>query len=176
MQSKASTPQEYINSLPEDRRQPVSDIRIQLLKNLPKGFKEVMSYGMIGYVVPRTLFPEGYHCDPSQELPFICLGSQKNYLVLHHMGVYGDNNLLKWFTNEYAKQCKHKLDMGKGCIRFKKLDDIPFQLIGELATRVTPEEWVNRYVLARMDHAKKKEEKKPKSPVGKSKRKRAVAQ
>ena len=174
MQSKASTPQEYINSLPEERKKPVSELRKQLMKHLPKGFKEVMSYGMIGYVVPRDLFPEGYHCDPKQELPFICLGSQKNYVVLHHMGVYGDSNLLKWFTNEYGKQAKTKLDMGKGCIRFKKMDDIPFQLIGELATKMTPEEWVNKYVLARMDYAKQKQDKKPNAT--KKANKRAVAQ
>jgi len=175
MQSKASTPQQYIDSLPEERKKPVTEIRKRLVKNLPKGFKEVMSYGMIGYVVPHELFPEGYHCDPKQELPFICLGSQKNYVVLHHMGVYGDPNLLKWFTNEYGKQAKTKLDMGKGCIRFKKMDDIPYQLIGELATKMTPQEWVNKYVLTRLNNTKQKEQKNPKSP-SKTRRESAVAQ
>jgi hypothetical protein len=175
MQSKAATPQEYVESLPQDRKQAISQIRKQLLKNLPKGFKEIMSYGMLGYVVPHTLFPEGYHCDPDQPLPFICLASQKNYVALYHMGIYGDKNILNWFTDEYARQCTGKLDMGKGCIRFKKMEDIPFQLIGELATKMTPEEWVNRYVLARIDYSKKKEEKKPKKQENKAKKKRAVA-
>jgi len=166
MQSKAATPQEYIDSLPAERKKVIAEVRKQLLKNLPKGFKEVMSYGMLGYVVPHSLYPEGYHCDPQQALPFICVASQKNYVALYHMGIYGDKNLLNWFTHEYAKACSSKLDMGKGCIRFKKMDDIPFRLIGELATKMTPEEWVNKYVLARMDYAAKKNQE-PRSQVPK---------
>jgi uncharacterized protein YdhG (YjbR/CyaY superfamily) len=160
MQSKASTPAEYIDSLPPERKQVLSEMRKQVLKNLPKGFKEVMSYGMLGYVVPHNLYPEGYHCDPKQPLPFMGLASQKNFIALYHMGIYGDKNLLKWFTDEYGKQCTSKLDMGKGCIRFKKMDDIPYKLIGELATKVTPKEWVNKYVMARMDYAQKKDQEK----------------
>jgi uncharacterized protein YdhG (YjbR/CyaY superfamily) len=156
MQSKANTPQEYLDSLPDERKKAIGEIRKQVLKNLPKGFKEVMSYGMLGYVVPHNLYPEGYHCDPNQALPFIGLASQKNFVALYHMGIYGDKNLLKWFTDEYGKQCTNKLDMGKGCIRFKKMNDIPYKLIGELATKMTPEEWINKYVLARMDYARKK--------------------
>src|SRR5947207_13424435 len=101
MQSKAKTPSEYVDSLPEERKAVISGLRKVILRNLPKGFKEVMSYGMIGYVVPHTLYPKGYHCDPRQPLPFICLGSQKNFVALHHMGVYADKKLLEWFTNEY---------------------------------------------------------------------------
>jgi hypothetical protein len=149
MQSKATSPQAYIDSLPADRKQPMSELRKVLLKNLPKGFSEVMSYGMIGYVVPHSLFPAGYHCNPKDPLPFLCIASQKNYVALYHMGIYGDPQLLKWFTTEYAKHTKAKLDMGKGCIRFKKPDEIPFTLIGELATKMTPQEWIDRYVSVR---------------------------
>lgn len=145
MQSKAATPKEYIDSLPEDRKKPMSELRKVILKNLPKGFSEVMSYGMIGYVVPHSLYPHGYHCDPKQPLPFMCIASQKNFIAVYHMGVYANKVLLKWFTTEYAKQSKTKLDMGKSCIRFKKLDDIPFKLIGELASKITPRDWITRY-------------------------------
>jgi hypothetical protein len=145
MQSKAATPREYIDSLPEDRKKPLSELRKVILKNLPKGFSEVMSYGMLGYVVPHSLYPDGYHCDPKLPLPFMCIASQKNFIALYHMGVYADKALLKWFTTAYAKQSKMKLDMGKSCIRFKKPDDIPLKLIGELASKVTPREWIARY-------------------------------
>jgi hypothetical protein len=145
VQSKPSSPKEYLNSLPEDRKKPMSELRNVILKNLPKGFSEVISYGMLGYVVPHSLYPHGYHCDPKQPLPFMCIASQKNFVALYHMGVYADKALLKWFTTEYAKQSKTKLDMGKSCIRFKKPDEIPFKLIGELASRMTPQEWIARY-------------------------------
>src|SRR3954470_2503939 len=119
MQSKAASPQEYIDSLPADRKHAMSELRKVILKNLPRGFSEVMSYGMLGYVVPHSLFPAGYHCNPKDPLPFMCIGSQKNFIALYHMGIYGDPQLLKWFTSEYAKQSKTKLDMGKSCVRFK---------------------------------------------------------
>ena len=145
MQSKASTPEEYIDSLPADRKQTMSELRKVILKNLPKGFSEVMSYGMLGYVVPHSLFPDGYHCDPKQPLPFICIASQKNFVALYHMGLYGSEKLLDWFTKEYPKHSSSKLDMGKSCVRFKKLDQIPFQLIGELVSKVTPQQWIDTY-------------------------------
>jgi len=145
MQSKASTPKEYIDSLPEDRKKAVSELRKEILKNLPKGFKEEMNYGMLGYVVPHSLYPDGYHCDSKQPLPFMCLASQKKFISVYHMGVSADPKLLKWFTTEYAKQCKYKLDMGKSCIRFKKVDQIPFKLIGELASKITPKQWIEIY-------------------------------
>jgi hypothetical protein len=152
MQSKATSPQEYIDSLPADRKQPMIELRKVILKNLPKGFSEVMSYGMLGYVVPHSLFPAGYHCNPKDPLPFLCIASQKNFVAVYHMCIYSDPQLLKWFTGEYAKQSKRKLDMGKSCLRFKKPDEIPFKLIGELATKVTPQQWIDRYVSVRQSH------------------------
>jgi uncharacterized protein YdhG (YjbR/CyaY superfamily) len=145
MTSKAATPDQYLKQLPADRLEPVTKLRETILKNIPKGFKEEMSYGMIGYVVPHQLFPAGYHCNPQLPLPFICIASQKNYIALHHMGVYGSPELLKWFTAEYAKQSPSKLDMGKGCIRFKKPDQIPYKLIGDLAKKVSVKDWITMY-------------------------------
>ena len=145
MQSKASTPEEYINSLPADRKQAMSELRKVILKNLPKGFSEIMSYGMLGYVVPHSLFPDGYHCDPKQPLPFMGLASQKNFISVYSMGLYSDKKLLDWFIKELAKQSKTKLDMGKGCVRFKKMDQIPYKLIGELSAKITPNEWIRKY-------------------------------
>lgn len=145
MQSKAKTPNEYLEEFDDDRRKAVSELRKVIKKNLPKGFSEVMSYGMLGYVVPHSLYPDGYHCDPKLPLPFLNVASQKNSVNLYHMGLYSDKKLLDWFTKEYAKQTTAKLDMGKGCVRFKKLDAIPYQLIGELASKLTPKEWIDRY-------------------------------
>lgn len=104
-----------------------------------------MSCGMIGYVVPHALYPNGYHCDPSQPLPFMCLASQKNYVALYHLGLYADLDLLSWFTGAYSRHSKARLAMGKSCIRFKKPDQIPFGLIGELASRITPPQWIAIY-------------------------------
>jgi hypothetical protein len=145
MQSKAATPQEYIDSLPEDRKKAMNELRKVILANLPKGFKEGMGYGMLGYCVPHTLYPDGYHCDPKLPLPFMSVASQKNFIAVYHMGVYSDPKLLKWFTDEFAKHSKNKLDMGKSCMRFKKPEQIPFKLIGELASKMTPQDWIDRY-------------------------------
>jgi hypothetical protein len=142
MQSKAATVKEYVDSLPEDRKKAISELRKAINKNLPKGFKEEMSYGMIGYVIPHKLYPKGYHCDPSKPLPYMNVGSQKNFIAVHAMNVYGDKKLLDWFVKEYPKHSKAKLDMGKACIRFKKMDDIPYKLIGELAGKVSAEKWI----------------------------------
>ncbi|HYF30276.1 MAG TPA: DUF1801 domain-containing protein [Chitinophagaceae bacterium] len=155
MQSKAATPDEYIESLPPDRKAAMSELRKVIKKNLPKGFSESMGYGMMGWAVPHSMYPEGYHCDPSQPLPFMGLASQKNFIALYHMGVYADKKLHDWFTKEYAKQCKTKLDMGKSCIRFKKMDDIPYKLVGELASKITPKEWIATYEL-NMKNARKR--------------------
>ncbi len=137
--------QQYFNSLPEDRKAAMTELRNVIVQKLPKGFEEVISYGMPGYVVPHSLFPQGYHCDPKLPLPFISIASQKNFIALYHMGIYADDTLLKWFVDEYAKVSKTKLDMGKSCIRFKKIDQIPFRLIGELVSKMTPEAWINLY-------------------------------
>jgi len=145
MQSKATTPDQYIKELPAERQAAVNELRITIQKNIPKGFKEVMSYGMIGWVVPKEAFPDGYHCDPRLPLPFVNIASQKNFIALYHMGIYCNPPLLKWFTAEYAKHVPLKLDMGKSCIRFKKPGSIPYQLIGELMRKMTVEDWVGIY-------------------------------
>jgi uncharacterized protein YdhG (YjbR/CyaY superfamily) len=145
MQSKAATVGQYMAELPADRQKAMTELRKAIKKNLPKGFKEEMSYGMIGYVVPHSKYPAGYHCDPKQPLPFMCLASQKNHIAVYHMCAYMDNKLHKWFAGEYAKAGVGKLDMGKSCIRFKNPDKIPFNLIGELSSKVTPDEWIALY-------------------------------
>ncbi len=148
MQSTAKTPNEYIASLPEDRVKAMTELRNVIKKNLPKGFEEIMSYGMIGYVVPLKTYPAGYHCNPKLPLGYMNIASQKNYISLHHLGVYASDKLLKWFVDEYPKYSKTKLDMGKGCIRFKKMDPIPYKLIGELASKITVEKWIEMYETA----------------------------
>lgn len=145
MRSNAASPAEYIRSLPKEREQAISKLRGVIRKNLPKGFAEEMQYGMIGYVVPHSIYPDGYHCDSKQPLPFMCIASQKHYIAIYHMGVYLDKVLLKWFITEFKKQSKSKLDMGKSCIRFKKPDQIPFKLIGELASKITVKKWIAMY-------------------------------
>jgi len=149
MQSNAKTPKEYISELPKDRKQPIMKLRESILKNLPEGFEEVMSYGMIGYVVPHTLYPDGYHTNPLLPLPFINIASQKNFIALYHMGIYSDNGLFNWFVSEYPKHVKTKLDMGKSCIRFKNINQIPYSLIGELVSKMNVNQWVNTYDKAR---------------------------
>ncbi|MEA5429489.1 DUF1801 domain-containing protein [Arcicella lustrica] len=145
MQSNAQTPDQYIEELPEDRKIAISNLRKVIQENLPEGFQETMSYGMIGYVVPHSLYPSGYHCTPNLPLPFLNIASQKNFIAVYHMLVYSDPNINQWFVNEFPKHSKSKLDMGKSCIRFKKLDQIPFELIGELASKVTVDEWIKIY-------------------------------
>jgi len=148
MQSKALTPQEYLSNLPVDRKEVMQKLRNSIIKNIPQGFEEVMSYGMLGFVVPHTIYPDGYHCDPKLPLPFMNLASQKNFIALYHMGIYANEQLFNWFVAEYPKHCKAKLDMGKSCIRFKKMDDIPFELIGELAGKVSVTDWIKTYETA----------------------------
>jgi Domain of unknown function (DU1801) len=145
MQSKATTVDAYLAELPEDRKKAITELRKLFKKNLPKGFKEQMSYGMIGYVVPHTTYPDGYHCKPELPLPFINIASQKNFIAIYHMGIYGNPKLLKWFNDEYAKTTTKKLDMGKSCMRYKKTEDIPLALLGELAKKYTVDEWIAQY-------------------------------
>ncbi|QQR93413.1 DUF1801 domain-containing protein [bacterium] len=145
MQSKATTVSQYLNELPEDRKTTFLKLRETILSNLPDKFEECMNYGMIGYVVPHSIFPEGYYCDPKLPLPFLALANQKNSINFYHMGLYADSKLLNWFQSEYAKVCKSKLDMGKSCIRFKNLDDIPYELIGELVRKMSANEWIFLY-------------------------------
>jgi uncharacterized protein YdhG (YjbR/CyaY superfamily) len=145
MQSKASTPDQYIKELPADRKEAVMALREIVLKNLPRGFNEEMNYGMLGYVVPHSVYPPGYHCDPSLPLPFMCIASQKNFIAFYHMGIYAIPELLQWFKDEYPKFSKAKLDMGKSCIRFKKPENIPYKLIGELVKKIKAKEWIDLY-------------------------------
>jgi len=145
MQSSAATVDDYIKELAPDRQAAVKKIRAVIKKHLPKGFNEEMGYGMIGYVVPHTIYPAGYHSTPKLPLPFMNLASQKNFIALHHLGLYADNKLLDWFVNEYEQAGVGKLDMGKGCVRFKKLDKIPYELIGELIAKVTVDNWIKIY-------------------------------
>jgi uncharacterized protein YdhG (YjbR/CyaY superfamily) len=145
MQSKAETVEEYLKELPDDRKEVMIKLRETILKNIPKGFTEEMSYGMIGYVVPHNLYPDGYHCNPKLPLPFLNIASQKNFIALYHMGIYAKPELLKWFTDEFPKHSNQKLDMGKCCIRFKKMEQIPFDLIEELVRKMSVEEWISCY-------------------------------
>ena len=145
MQYEAASPEAYLEMIPEDRRQAFATLRETFLTHLPKGFKEGMGYGMIGFVVPHSLYPDGYHCNPKQPLPFISIASQKNFIALYHMGIYADPALLEWFQTEYAKRVPSKLDMGKSCIRFKKINQIPYDLLQELAGKMTVEQWIDLY-------------------------------
>ncbi|MBD3639191.1 MAG: DUF1801 domain-containing protein [Crocinitomicaceae bacterium] len=145
MRIEAENLNDYITKLPEDRQEPMKKLKAAIEANIPDGFEEAISYGMPGWVVPHTIYPAGYHCKPEEPLPFMSIASQKNFIAVYHMGIYADPELMKWFTNEYPKHCKRKLDMGKSCIRFKKMDDIPYELIGELASKMTADEWIARY-------------------------------
>ncbi len=145
MKSEANSPEQYIQQLPDERKSAMEKLRQTILGNIPGGFEETMSYGMIGYVVPKTKYPAGYNCDPKLPLPFLAIASQKNFIALYHMGLYADKNLIQWFMTEYPKHCKAKLDMGKSCIRFKKADQIPFGLIAELVTKMSAGEWIKLY-------------------------------
>ena len=145
MKSNATSVDQYMQELPVERREAMQKLREVILKNLPKGFVEEMGYGMMGYSVPHSIYPDGYHCDPKQALPFFALASQKNFIALYHMGVYAVPELYDWFVSEYPKHCKSKLDMGKSCIRFKKMEDIPYDLIAELVTKMTVQDWISFY-------------------------------
>jgi hypothetical protein len=144
MQSKATTVSEYISELPPERQQAVSQLVTVIRKNIPQGFSEVMGYGMPGWVVPHSLYPKGYHCDPSLPLPFLSIASQKNHITVYHMGIYS-GALLEWFLEQWCKVSPKKPDMGKGCVRFRKPEDIPFELIGELVSKISPAEWISHY-------------------------------
>ncbi|WNW00957.1 DUF1801 domain-containing protein [Tenacibaculum sp. HL-MS23] len=145
MKYEANSPEEYIAQVPEERQAVLEKLRNTIKNNLPQGFEEGMSYNMIGYYVPHALYLDGYHCDPKLPLPFISIASQKNSINLYHMGLYAKQELYDWFVAEYPKHCKRKLDMGKSCIRFKKIEEIPFDLIKELCTKMTVKEWIAIY-------------------------------
>ncbi|MDO8927384.1 MAG: DUF1801 domain-containing protein [Bacteroidota bacterium] len=145
MQSKAATPEEYVSEIADDKNEAFIQLRKTILENLPEGFEEEMSYGMIGYVVPFSIYPKGYHTKDKLPLPFLAIAAQKNFIALYHMGIYANQSLLKWFTEEYPKHSKLKLDMGKGCIRFKNVNQIPYKLIGEMVKKMGVDEWINLY-------------------------------
>lgn len=145
MKTNATDVKTYLAQLPDDRREVVDKLRTVLKKNLPKGFEEQFSYGMIGYVVPHTVYPPGYHVNPKLPLPFINIASQKNNISFYHMGIYAMPDLLTWFKGEWPKHTKEKLDMGKSCIRMKKLDLLPYKLFGQLAEKVSSRDWIAVY-------------------------------
>jgi len=145
MKISAHTPEQYLEQIPEWGKPAFIKLRDEILKNLPIGFVETISYGMIAYVVPHSIYPAGYHCNPEIPLPFLSIAVQKNFIALYHMGIYADKTLLDWFVHEYPKHSKAKLDMGKSCIRFKNPEQIPFDLIGELVGKISPQQWIVQY-------------------------------
>lgn len=145
MKSNEKTILDILTNLAENRVESFNKLHDVIVKNLPEGFEAAISYGGLGYVVPHTLYPSGYHCNPKEPLPFAGIASQKNSINFYHMGIYSDPKLLEWFLSEYPKYCKHKIDMGKSCIRFKKLAEIPYELIGELMRKITMKEWIHIY-------------------------------
>lgn len=140
-----ATVEEYIAALPDDRKSAIEKLRNIVLQNLPDGFEEQITYGMIGYVVPLSRYPNGYHVTKGEPLPFFAIASQKNHIALYHMGLYGNEEIEKWFRNEYVKYVPTKLDMGKSCIRFKNPKHIPYDLIAELCQKITVDEYINNY-------------------------------
>ncbi len=156
MKAIGKTVNEILKNLPEDRAEPFKNLHDVILKNLPKGFEAAISYGGLGYVIPHTLYPAGYHCKPSEPLPFAGIASQKNSINFYHMGIYSDPKLLKWFLTEYPKHSKQKLDMGKSCVRFKNFDEIPFKLIADLMKKMSAEEWIKIYENNLVPKSKKK--------------------
>ena len=156
MQFKSKTILEYISQLTEDRKEPISKLRNIINQNIDRGFSEEINYGMIGWVVPHSLYPEGYHCDPKLPLPFMSIASQKHFIAVYHMGVYASQKLLEWVISEYPKHCSTKLDMGKSCIRFKIVENIPYNLIGELVTKMSANDWIMLYESNVKDARKRK--------------------
>jgi Domain of unknown function (DU1801). len=145
MQRNVESVGEYISLVPEDQKDAILRLCEVINENIPLGFSEQMSYGMIGWVVPHSLYPKGYHCDPKLPLPFLNIAAQKNFIAIYHMGIYASPSLMEWFVSEYPKFSEQKLDMGKSCIRYKKPELIPFELIGKLAQKISVNEWINLY-------------------------------
>lgn len=145
MKANGTTVKEILTNLPVDRVEPFNKLHEVIVKNLPDGFEAAISYGGLGYVVPHVIYPAGYHCKPSEPLPFAGLASQKNSINFYHLGIYSDPRLMEWFISEIPKHTKQKPDMGKSCIRFKKMDDIPYKLIGDLMKKISVQEWIHFY-------------------------------
>ncbi|MEY4893657.1 MAG: hypothetical protein RL751_467 [Bacteroidota bacterium] len=140
-----SSVQEILANIPEERKEAFNKLHQTIVNNLPEGFEPGISYGMLGYVIPHELYPAGYHCKPSEPLPFASLASQKNSINFYHMGIYLDSALMEWFVAEFPKHSSQKLDMGKSCIRFKKWDQIPYELMGQLMQKMTAAQWIALY-------------------------------
>ena len=145
MKTTGTTVEEILENIPEDRKEAFTQLHQTIVSNLPKGFEPGISYGMLGYVVPHHLYPAGYHCKPSEPLPFVSIASQKNSINFYHMGIYMNPSLLEWFVAEYQKHSAQKLDMGKSCIRFKKPEHIPYELLGQLMQKMTAAQWIALY-------------------------------
>jgi len=143
------TVEEYIQSVPSDQKEPYDKLRKTILENLPEGLEERIQYGMIGFVVPHSVYPAGYHCNPKDPLPFLALAAQKDSINFYHMGIYARPDILEWFKGEYSKVSKHKVDMGKSCIRFKYYDEIPHALIARLLKKMSVREWIDLYEAGR---------------------------
>ena len=140
---------DYVKAVPADRRPAFERLLKVVRENLPGGFDEVIQYRMPGFVVPHSAYPPGYHVDPNLPLPFINLANQKGYIALYHLGLYADSELLTWFKTSYAESVSHRLDMGKSCIRFRKIDEIPYDLIAELVSQMTVPDWIQLYEQSR---------------------------
>lgn len=145
MHIPANSIEEYLGALPKERKVVIERMISLFATRLPEGFEQGLNYGMPSFYVPHNRYPDGYHCDPKLPLPFINMASQKNFVALYHMGIYATPELLEWWQTEYPKHSKYKLDMGKSCVRFKRLDDIPWGLLEELAQKITPESWIATY-------------------------------
>ncbi len=139
------TPQDWINEQDESRQEALQQLRQTFNENLPEGFEERVSGGMLHWVVPHATYPDGYHCNPDDPLPFISLASRKRFIPMCHMGLYAEPDVLDWFQRSYEDHARTKLDMGKSCVRFKKMDDIPYDLLVELAQKFSPKEWIELY-------------------------------
>lgn len=156
MKAVGKTVNDILTSLPADRVDSFNKLHDVIVKNLPKGFEAGISYGGLGYVVPHSVYPAGYHCNPSEPLPFAGIASQKNSINFYHMGIYADPALLKWFVAEYPKHSTQKLDMGKSCVRFKKLEEIPYKLIAALMKKMSAKDWIALYESKYLPKPKKK--------------------
>ncbi|TYB78527.1 DUF1801 domain-containing protein [Bizionia myxarmorum] len=145
MANNCKSPEEYISKTPEERHEILNQLRKTIGTSLSKVFEEGMQYGMISYFVPHSIYPDGYHCNPKEPLPFMSFASQKNSINLYHMGMYAMPEIHDWFVSEYPKYSKYKLDMGKSCVRFKKIEHIPLELIAQLCKKLTAAEWITVY-------------------------------
>lgn len=145
MKIEAGSVEEYVAGIDSDRQEAYLKLFNTVAENMPKGFAFCMQYGFPSFVVSLEDYPSGYHCTPNTPLPFISVGAQKNFLALYHMGLYANQELLDWFVAEYPKHAKFKLDMGKSCIRFKRISDIPFSLVADLMKKMTAHQWIEIY-------------------------------